>query len=53
MLKSNCVNSILCCIIIMIKETRLNSDLPIKLVINVDEQTTKTNGYYNLRDSII
>ena len=37
----------------LIKDKRLNPNLPIKLVINIDEQTTKTNGYYNLRDSII
>ncbi len=37
----------------LIKDQRLNPNLPVKLVINIDEQTTKTNGYYNLRDSII
>mgnify|MGYP004545337983 CR=1 FL=1 len=37
----------------LIKENRLNPNLPIKLVINIDEQTTKTNGYYNLKDGII
>ncbi len=37
----------------LIKEEKLNPHLPIKLVINIDEQTTKTNGYYNLRDGII
>lgn len=37
----------------LIKETRINPNLPIKLIINIDEQTTKTNGYYNLRDGII
>ena len=37
----------------MIREKKINPDLPIKLVINIDEQTTKTNGYYNLRDGII
>lgn len=37
----------------LIKENRINPNLPIKLIINIDEQTTKTNGYYNLRDSII
>lgn len=36
----------------LIKENRINPDLPVKLVINIDEQTTKTNGYYNLRDGI-
>ena len=37
----------------LIREKRINPDLPIKLVINIDEQTTKTNGYYNLRDGIL
>ena len=37
----------------LIKEKRINPNLPIKLVINIDEQTTKTNGYYNLKDGII
>ena len=37
----------------LIKENRINPNLPIKLVINIDEQTTKTNGYYNLKDGII
>ena len=37
----------------LIKEKRINPNLPVKLVINIDEQTTKTNGYYNLKDSIL
>ena len=37
----------------LIKEERINPNLPIKLIINIDEQTTKTNRYYNLRDGII
>lgn len=37
----------------LIKEKRINPDLHIKLVVNIDEQTTKTNGYYNLKDEII
>ena len=37
----------------LIKENRINPDNPIRLVINIDEQTTKTNGYYNLRDGIL
>ena len=36
----------------LIKEKAINPDLPVKLIINIDEQTTKTNGYYNLKDSI-
>lgn len=37
----------------LIKEGKINPDLPIRLVVDIDEQTTKTNGYYNLRDGII
>ncbi len=37
----------------LIKEKTINPNIPIKLIINIDEQTTKTNGYYNLKDSII
>ena len=37
----------------LIKEKRINPNIPVKLVINIDEQTTKTNGYYNLKDSIV
>lgn len=37
----------------LIKENAINPNVPTKLVINIDEQTTKTNGYYNLRDSIM
>ena len=36
----------------LIKENKINANLPVKLIINIDEQTTKTNGYYNLRDGI-
>ena len=37
----------------LIKEKLIDPNKPIKLVINIDEQTTKTNGYYNLKDGII
>jgi hypothetical protein len=37
----------------LIKENLINPNLPTKLVLNIDEQTTKTNGYYNLKDGII
>lgn len=37
----------------LIKEKIINPNLPLKLIINIDEQTTKTNGYYNLRNGII
>jgi len=32
---------------------KINSNEPIKIIINIDEQTTKSNGYYNLKDGII
>lgn len=38
---------------VLIKEDKINPNLPIKLIVNIDEQSTKTNGYYNLRDGII
>ena len=37
----------------LIKEKRIDADLPVKLILNIDEQTTKTNGYYNLKDGIV
>lgn len=37
----------------LIKEEKINPNKPIKLVLNIDEQTTKTNGYYNLKDAIL
>lgn len=40
------------CVKGLIKENKINPNVPIKLVLNIDEQTTKTNGYYNLKDGI-
>lgn len=37
----------------LIKSQKINPKEPIKLVLNIDEQTTKTNGYYNLKDGIL
>ena len=37
----------------LIRENRINPNKPLKLILNIDEQTTKTNGYYNLKDGII
>lgn len=37
----------------LIKLQKINPNNPIKLIVNIDEQTTKTNGYYNLRDGIL
>ena len=37
----------------LIKNKNIDSHQPIKMIINIDEQTTKSNGYYNLRSGII
>ena len=37
----------------LIKENKIDPNKPIKLILNIDEQTTKTNGYYNLKDGIV
>ena len=37
----------------LIKENLIDSNKPVKLILNIDEQTTKTNGYYNLKDGIV
>lgn len=37
----------------LIKENKINPNQPVKLILNIDEQTTKSNGYYNLRDGIV
>lgn len=37
----------------LIKEKKIDANKAIRLVVNIDEQTTKTNGYYNLKDGII
>lgn len=36
----------------LIRENKINPNKPVRLIFNIDEQTTKTNGYYNLKDSI-
>ncbi len=40
-------------IISLVKSNTLNSNESIKLIINIDQQSTKSNGYYNLRDGLI
>lgn len=40
-------------IIHLIHEKKVDTHIPVKLVINIDEQTTKSNGYYNLKEGII
>lgn len=37
----------------LIKTKRINPNVPLKIIINIDEQSTKSNGYYSLRDGII
>lgn len=36
----------------LIKIGKIDSNKPLKIILNIDEQTTKSNGYYNLRDGI-
>ena len=36
----------------LIREGKINSSKPVKLIMYIDEQTTKSNGYYNLKESI-
>lgn len=36
----------------LIKEQKIDPNKPVKLIINIDEQTTKTNGYYDLKEGI-
>ena len=35
-----------------IKNKQINPYLPVKLIINIDEQSTKSNGYYDLKEGI-
>lgn len=37
----------------LIKCNSIDPNLPIKLIINIDQQSTKSNGYYNLHDGLI
>lgn len=37
----------------LISENKINPEIPVKLILNLDEQTTKSNGYYDLKSSII
>lgn len=37
----------------LIKAEKINPKMPVKLILNIDEQTTKTNGYYSLKDGIM
>ena len=37
----------------LIKNKRINSNKPIRIIINIDQQSTKSNGYYNLHDGLL
>ena len=37
----------------LISENKLNPDIPVRLILNLDEQSTKSNGYYDLKSGII
>lgn len=37
----------------LIKQSKINPEKPLKIIINIDEQTTKSNGYYNLKEGLI
>ena len=37
----------------LIKEGKIDPYKPVKIVLNIDQQSTKSNGYYNLRDGIL
>ena len=41
------------CIKNLIINNEINQNKPLKIIINIDEQTTKSNGYYNLHDGLI
>lgn len=40
-------------IISLVKSKGLNPNMPVKLIINIDQQSTKSNGYYNLHDGLV
>lgn len=37
----------------LIHEGKINPYNPIKIILNIDEQTTKSNGYYNLKEGLV
>lgn len=37
----------------LIKDKKINPHKNVRLIINIDEQSTKSNGYYNLHDGLI
>ena len=37
----------------LISDEKIDPNKPIRLIINIDQQSTKSNGYYNLHDGLI
>ena len=37
---------------ILIKDKKIDPHKNVRLIINIDEQSTKSNGYYNLKDGL-
>ena len=37
----------------LISDEKIDPNKPISLIINIDQQSTKSNGYYNLHDGLI
>lgn len=37
----------------LISENKIDPYKPLKIILNIDEQSTKSNGYYNLKDGLI
>ena len=37
----------------LIKYKSIDPNRPIRLIINIDQQSTKSNGYYNLHDGLL
>lgn len=37
----------------LISENQINPDMSVKLILNLDEQATKSNGYYDLKSGIV
>jgi len=37
----------------LIMDNRIDANKPLKLIINIDEQSTKSNGYYTLKEGLV
>lgn len=40
-------------VLFLISKEKIDPNKPIRLIINIDQQSTKSNGYYNLHDGLI